>query len=55
MRDDRAKQDANSRRGWIVQKDKDLRIKGATPKELARRIVSGGVPRRKSPRPEERS
>ena len=31
---------------WIVQKDKDLRIPGATPEEMAKRVVAGGAPRR---------
>lgn len=31
---------------WIVQEDKDLRIPGATPEELAKRVLAGGAPRR---------
>ena len=34
---------------WIEQKDDDLRIKGATPKEVAQAIMQGGA----KPRPED--
>ena len=32
----------------IVHKDKDLRIKDAQPWDVARRLVSGGAPRREA-------
>ena len=33
---------------WIVRKDKELRIPGATPEELAKRVPTGRAPRRPS-------
>lgn len=30
----------------VIHKDKDLRIHGVTPEELAKRVLRGGAPRR---------
>ena len=44
----------DKREEHVVHADKDLRIKDATPWEVAQKLMQGGAPRREETRPKSR-